>query len=357
MASLTQMSIKKKDNISIQLINENIHPSSNSIQLITREKKENFSIQLNNKNIYPLSYSIPEIKIRKLNNNFNKFNEVSPMIPGKIDTYIYDTEKDYYDQYENSKYALTYKKGGWDCLRHYEILASNSIPLFKNLENCPLKTLKNFPKEILIKINKEKDLINENEYYKYLNYLHDYTKTNLTCKSSAKYLLKKIITNKNKKPKILMINNNLLKNKDWVNYSQNLISIGLRNVLEENFIDYPKNDILYENYVGKEGYGKGFTYSKVLKDIIVDRTNIKKKIYNKEYDFIIYGLMGKDEKDVGDIRINCPLWNEVSSKYNKNEIIFIYGGDKMHSIENKEHLNHLLYHSNFGVCFVRELDM
>ena len=37
----------------------------------------------------------------------------------------------------------------------------------------------------------------------------------------------------------------------------------------------------YENYVGKEGYGKGFTYSKVLKDIIVDRTNIKKKFIIK----------------------------------------------------------------------------
>jgi hypothetical protein len=325
----------------------------------TIKKKKNYS-KLNNKKIYPLSYSIPEIKIKKLNKNINKKNNISPLIPGKKDTYIYKTEKNYYKQYEESKYAITHKKFGWDCLRHYEILANNCIPLFKNLEDCPLKTLTNFPKEILIKIYNDKGILDDDQYYKYLNYLNNYTKKNLTCKSSAKYLLKKINAKENKKPKILMINNNLIKNKDMVNYLQNLISIGLRNVLGENFIDYPKNDILYENYVGNEGYGKGFTYSKVLKDIIIDRTNIKEKIYNKEYDFIIYALMGRGNTFVGDIRKKCPLWTDVSNKYNNNEIIFLFGHDRMHSIENKKshrELKTVFYHSNFGICFVRELDI
>ena len=42
--------------------------------------------------------------------------------------------------YQNSLFSLTYRKTGWDCLRHYEILASGSIPLFLDLEKCPEDT-------------------------------------------------------------------------------------------------------------------------------------------------------------------------------------------------------------------------
>ena len=55
---------------------------------------------------------------------------ISPLIPGKLDTYIYEKERDYYDMYFNSLFALTYKKAGWDCLRHYEILANGCILYF-----------------------------------------------------------------------------------------------------------------------------------------------------------------------------------------------------------------------------------
>ena len=96
-----------------------------------------FKRELNEKvsNILPISFAIPKSKIVK-NINQNPKYLLAPLIPGKLDTYIYEKERDYYDMYFNSLFALTYKKAGWDCLRHYEILANGCIPLFLDLKDC-----------------------------------------------------------------------------------------------------------------------------------------------------------------------------------------------------------------------------
>ena len=54
--------------------------------------------------------------------------------------------------YANSIFAITNKKLGWDCLRHYEILMNGCIPLFFNIEDCPKLILKTLPKERLSEI-------------------------------------------------------------------------------------------------------------------------------------------------------------------------------------------------------------
>ena len=54
--------------------------------------------------------------------------------------------------YSNSIFAITNKKLGWDCLRHYEILMNGCIPLFFNIEDCPKLILKTLPKERLSEI-------------------------------------------------------------------------------------------------------------------------------------------------------------------------------------------------------------
>jgi len=51
--------------------------------------------------------------------------------------YRFDTEYDYYRDMNTSWFGLTCKKGGWDCLRHYEILASGAVLLFKEYNNKP----------------------------------------------------------------------------------------------------------------------------------------------------------------------------------------------------------------------------
>ena len=61
--------------------------------------------------------------------------------------------------YSNSIFAITNKKLGWDCLRHYEILMNGCIPLFFNIEDCPKSILKTLPKERLLEIYSSYDSV------------------------------------------------------------------------------------------------------------------------------------------------------------------------------------------------------
>ena len=102
-------------------------------------------------NIIPISFAVPKEKILK-DINENPSDLLAPLVPGRLSTYIYDDEKTYYSMYANSIFAITNKKLGWDCLRHYEILMNGCIPLFFNIEDCPKSILTTLPKERLLEI-------------------------------------------------------------------------------------------------------------------------------------------------------------------------------------------------------------
>ena len=95
----------------------------------------------------PLTFAIPKCKVRSYVPPKTKV--LASLIPGRIETYVFDDEKAYFDDYAESMFAVTRKKGGWDCLRHYEILANGCIPYFENLRFCPSHTLVTLPKRFL----------------------------------------------------------------------------------------------------------------------------------------------------------------------------------------------------------------
>jgi hypothetical protein len=100
--------------------------------------------------ILPIQFCIPKEKIRPIDLS-RKTRLMSPLIPGDTSTYIYyGDESKYYDQYSESYFGRTKKKGGWDCCRHYEIMAAGALPYFENLEECPSKTLYWLPKDRLM---------------------------------------------------------------------------------------------------------------------------------------------------------------------------------------------------------------
>ena len=101
--------------------------------------------------VYPIHFAIPKKKIIS-SINIRPKNVLSPLIPGRMKTYIYEKENKYYNMYQNSIFSLTYRKTGWDCLRHYEILANGSIPMFLGLDDCPTNTLTNLPKKKLLEM-------------------------------------------------------------------------------------------------------------------------------------------------------------------------------------------------------------
>ena len=124
--------------------------------------------------IKPISFAIPKSKILK-EIDYHPKNILAPLIPGKLNTYIYDNENSYYEMYKKSIFALTYKKAGWDCLRHYEILMNGCIPLFLDIENCPKNIITTLPKVKLI------DLLNEfNNIFSFYNPFKIFKKKHLT---------------------------------------------------------------------------------------------------------------------------------------------------------------------------------
>ena len=61
-----------------------------------------------NEYLNPITFSIPEEKI--INYIPIKKQILSKLIPGDFKTYIYNNEKDYYEQYKDSIFAITKKK-------------------------------------------------------------------------------------------------------------------------------------------------------------------------------------------------------------------------------------------------------
>ena len=138
-----------------------------------------------------ISFAIPESQL--IDYIPNKEKIFSYIVPGKPETYIYDNEKDYYNDYASSYYGTTWKKGQWNCLRHLEILANRCIPYFPGLEDCPKTILTNFPKNIILESNKyaERGVIHP-QYNELNEILFNHTKDNLTTKKLAEKLLNPI---------------------------------------------------------------------------------------------------------------------------------------------------------------------
>ncbi len=269
--------------------------------------------------VFPIQFSIPESKIVK--EIPEKDTDFAFIIPGKLETYIYDREADYYEGYKRAYFAVTKKKYGWDCMRHYEILANGCIPYFLDLDSCDQNTMHFLPRELIkeamnlegvsfMHIDHEK--FDRAKYNEILRQLLDHTRKYLTTRNMAKYLLEKV--NYSGKGKILFLSGYL-----GPDYMRETTLIGLKELYSEKVIDYPKIDFLYNNYTGNiiYLYGKGITYCKNLEDIPVDRNNIESRIAGQEFELIIYGSVHR----------GLPFHDLVTKSYAPEKIVYICGED------------------------------
>jgi hypothetical protein len=99
--------------------------------------------------VFPTGFGIPEERIREINfsikdqlyqktaPSFSLFENIND-IGGGFSHHKFKIEEEYYDDLSRSWFGLTCKKGGWDCLRHYEIIAAGSLLLFRDYDEKPL---------------------------------------------------------------------------------------------------------------------------------------------------------------------------------------------------------------------------
>jgi hypothetical protein len=299
--------------------------------------------------VYPITFSIPQIKI--INNKYKKEKLLSSLIPGDKSTYIYNIEEEYYNEYRNSYFAITSKKAGWDCLRHYEIIANGCIPYFIDIDKCPPNTLYLFPKDLIVRgnclyermkeytleqIEKDESMGFINEYNKLINELLLYTTNHLTTKKMATYILNKIIEPTN-------ISNVLyLSGNTSPDYLRCLTLHGFKELYGTKCHDFPKVPHIYKSYDNyKHLYGNGITYTKLLDDSLhdvkLDKTIIE-DIQNHKYDIIIYGSYHR----------GMPFYDIVINSNYKSNVILLCGEDI--------HLCNYTKWTNKGhTVFVREL--
>ena len=287
---------------------------------------------------------------------------ISPLIPGDTSNYLFGAgeESEYYNMYRQSMFALTSKKGGWDCLRHYEILAAGCIPIFENLDACPFDTMVSFPKELLreayCSLLPWRNTDEQREAYpRFASQLFEEAKTACSASANATQFLCDM-SHLGSCPRILM-----LVGHPGINYTRELNWIGIKRLVGTAAVEYPPLDFLYDDFPESrlgELYGNGFTYSRRLSSqlrTILTEDELVESIKQKKWDMIIYGKVGPDETTVGSIP-NLPYWEHVFKRYSRDEIVFWYGGDGMQDLTYaNRYSDHLVRNSQYAHCFVREL--
>ncbi|HZF67862.1 MAG TPA: hypothetical protein VEZ47_07485 [Gemmatirosa sp.] len=51
--------------------------------------------------------------------------------------YAFSEEADYYADLQASRWGITTRRAGWDCIRHYELAANGTVPCFRDLDRKP----------------------------------------------------------------------------------------------------------------------------------------------------------------------------------------------------------------------------
>ena len=299
-----------------------------------------------------------------------KTKDFSDLIPGKIVTYKFgfESELDYRRLYTAAYFAVTTRKGGWDCNRHYEILSSGTIPYFDDLSRAGNHTLSILPKSLLYeaktipgvdrrKLSIDHKLFDIKQYNLLLHRLLYYATHRLTTVKVVQYILKTIqypLTSSNKHS-VLYISH------EQCDYMKDFMLHGFTRIFEENLhvfrpptymYEYPSSKIWNMEETGahfrQRLYGFGYGYKLTLKNYAplferdrkeLSTTNtVEENIKNKTYSLVIFGSILRSH----------DLFPLVREHYQRAKIVLIDGEDE------GKHANRSEY-AKWGTYFLREI--
>jgi hypothetical protein len=283
---------------------------------------------------WPISFSVHQSIILPL---VPKSELICTTLPG--DYYQYQNEEDYLKHYSNFHFAVTHKKGGWDCLRHLEILAAGSIPLIPDVQRIPKGTMCHYPKRQLAEITKHfmrsPDFPSESLSKRLREHLLNY----LTVEMMSKYILRSIEGGES--AKILFLDKSLKSQPDYLSI---MTLMGLKEIFKKKLSVPFEVPYLYTDWNGTtlKLYGRGFSYARKLP--VKYRSEYISEVSGdwpdmlKMHDFIIVGNIERNLEFIPALRALPP-----------KKLILLDGQDK----PNLRLLKSLTDISSF--IFVREL--
>jgi hypothetical protein len=327
--------------------------------------------------VSPISFGVDERLIVSIVPPKSK--PLGKVIPGYPATYLYGRREDsYYRDIEDSMFYMTFKKGGWDCLRHVEILARGSVPFFPDIKDCPAGALAAHPKRLYrtlldhpglfdigplpllreptknrynwTKLEVHPEVLDSRVYFGVANALLVYTKNVLSSRSMADFMLSRIIedihlfSNRSRKStllrKVLYCGPPQDEAHQLGDYLIDTLAHGLKDLLgEDSVVDYPPRFAIYKdvNQLTEEGffqrrgkfYGNGYTYTmKVPTYHAADynsstaddqlRREVEDMISQRKFDVIIMHSAG-----------NFPVFwqSHVCKYYQRHEVAIMHGSD------------------------------
>lgn len=280
--------------------------------------------------IYPISFGIPEELVVPTFPQKGRDFAISYVGTGDPLSSLSCSEEEYWKNLELARFL--YVPHGIERVSQYEALAKGCIPYLSDLSR------KNpfLPHSVLEKMYKLEGLypgyidtkqFQEDVYQKYAEFLLGYTRSFLTTKAMARYMLHAM--NQSYAKKVLFLG--WAYTKEEIELQASLLH-GLKLLLgSENVVDIPAFTPMYKVGVNVEQERMklpkhGYTYWFRLSDA-TNRGNIEKRIEEKEFDVIV--VMGVFTEEIrkqqrlkkGDF----PYSKQIMLSYEKEEIAFVDG--------------------------------
>jgi hypothetical protein len=263
---------------------------------------------------FPISFSKFGSSTKKQPNNSRKI--LSTIIPGR--PYAYNSYEMYLEEYETSRFAITHKKGGWDCYRHIEILESGSFPLMHDSNKIPKGSMFYYPKELFALIYKNYTKYTTFEEESLRIYLEKWFARYLTSEASVQNMMELSgIKHGVKTLKCLFVDLELHAKLDYL--SAMVLSGLIAQESMEAFILGQSPEYMFEDYSGdtSELYGRGFGYTRILSP--KSRRTVEINSINfEDYDFVVVASASR----------NSSFLEENRESLQSSKLIILDGADE-----------------------------
>lgn len=289
--------------------------------------------------VWPISFSYPRAASAPRGNSSG--GAMCPVFPGH--SYAFTDGDAYIKTYAGYRFALTHKKGGWDCFRHLEILYSGAVPYMPDARLIPEFTMVHYPKRFFTEVASQLNAAAGSLGIDVRKQLVDYFNQNLTTEAMARYFLKAASPIPN--PKVLFIDQAAVGMPD---YQSILTLIGLKQLLGNRVSVAFPTDYLYEDWSGDSAklYGRGFGYTRVLDPGLKNPNEIR----SAPLSLSTPSLSKFDLVVIGSIKRNEDLAHQLLGRFPASKTIWINGEDAAPSQQE------LKAFTSLGVTlFVREL--